>query len=125
MVAPSFTPGPKAFISSGLVTGITETATGIGGPPLALVYQHQPVPVMRSIVALCFLVGELVSLATLLAIGRIDMTQIVAAAQLLPALVVGALISHVVHGRVSARFLRSFVLVFALVSGLVLLLKAM
>lgn len=125
MVAPSFMPGPKTFISAGVVTGITETATGIGGPPLALVYQHQPVAVMRSTVALCFLVGELVSLATLLAVGRIDMTQIGAAAQLLPALVIGALISHVVHGRVSAGFLRAFVLAFALASGLVLLVKAM
>ena len=125
MIAPSFTPGPKAFLSAGVVTGITETATGIGGPPLALVYQHQPVAVMRSTVALCFLVGELVSLATLLAVGRVDMAQLSAAAQLLPALAIGAIISHFVHDSVSPGFLRAFVLIFALASGILLLVRAM
>src|SRR4051794_14063889 len=33
LLAPAFTPGPRAFVLSGLVTGVTETATGIGGPP--------------------------------------------------------------------------------------------
>ncbi|MEP7057494.1 MAG: sulfite exporter TauE/SafE family protein [Caldimonas sp.] len=122
--APAFTPGPVAFISSGIVTGVTETATGIGGPPLALVYQHQPVAVMRSTVALCFLIGELVSLATLVAVGRVAAPQLTAAAQLLPALGMGAVLSHVVHHRVNQRFLRAFVLVFALASGVVLLIRA-
>ena len=125
MLATSFTPGRQAFLAAGLVTGITETATGIGGPPLALVYQHHPVPVMRSTIALCFLAGELVSLATLLAAGRIDAEQMTAAAQLLPALIIGAMLSHVIHHRVNTRFLRAFVLLFALVSGLVLFLKAL
>ncbi|MGH8796582.1 MAG: sulfite exporter TauE/SafE family protein [Caldimonas sp.] len=125
VLAPAFTPGRQAFIASGLVTGITETATGIGGPPLALVYQHQPVAMMRSTVALCFLIGELVSLATLLAAGRVGSQQLLAAAQLLPALGLGALLSHAVHHRVNARFLRAFVLVFALASGVVLLVRAL
>ena len=124
LLAPAFTPGPRAFVLSGLVTGVTETATGIGGPPLALVYQHQPVPVMRSTIAFCFLVGQLVSLATLLVAGRIDGAQLLAAAQLLPALLAGALLSHVVHHRVHTRFLRAFVLVFALVSAALLLIRA-
>jgi uncharacterized membrane protein YfcA len=125
VLAPAFTPGRQAYIASGLVTGITETATGIGGPPLALVYQHQPVAVMRSTVALCFLIGELVSLATLVAAGRVGSLHLLAAAQLLPALGLGALLSHAVHHHVNARFLRAFVLVFALVSGVVLLVRAL
>ncbi|MDQ6680987.1 MAG: sulfite exporter TauE/SafE family protein [Pseudomonadota bacterium] len=125
LLAPAFTPGRPALIASGVITGITETATGIGGPPLALVYQHQPVAVMRSTVALCFLVGELVSLATLVAVGRVGAPQLTAAAQLLPALGIGAVLSHAVHHKVNARFLRAFVLVFALVSGAVLIVRAL
>lgn len=124
MLAPAFTPGPRAFILSGLVTGVTETATGIGGPPLALVYQHQPLAVMRSTIAFCFLVGELVSLAVLLLAGRIGSPQIIATAELLPALVAGAAISHVVHNRIDNRLLRPFVLVFALASSALLLARA-
>lgn len=125
LLMPAFSPGRGAFVGAGLVTGITETATGIGGPPLALVYQHQPAPTMRSTIALCFLLGELVSLAVLLATGRVGLPQLQAAALLLPALVVGAVLSRLVHRRVNGRLLRIFVQVFAIVSGLVLLVKAL
>ncbi|MCT8180188.1 sulfite exporter TauE/SafE family protein [Variovorax sp. CY25R-8] len=124
LLMPAFSPGRGAFVGAGLVTGITETATGIGGPPLALVYQHQPAPTMRSTIALCFLLGELVSLAVLLATSRVGLPQLQAAALLLPALVVGAVLSRLVHRRVNGRLLRIFVQVFAIVSGLVLLVKA-
>jgi hypothetical protein len=70
LAAPSFLPGQRAFLAAGAVTGVTETATGIGGPSLALVYRHRPAPVLRSTVAVCFVVGELISLALLAATGR-------------------------------------------------------
>jgi uncharacterized protein len=124
VAAPAFTPGPRAFVLSGVVTGVTETATGIGGPPLALVYQHQPVAVMRATIAFCFLVGQMISLVFLLAAGRIGSTQLVAGAQLLPALLAGAALSHAVHDRIKTSFLRIFVLVFALASSVLLLVRA-
>jgi hypothetical protein len=43
---------------------------------------------------------------------------------LAPALLVGAVASHLVHGRVSGRALRTFVLAFALASGALLLVRA-
>jgi len=43
---------------------------------------------------------------------------------LLPALVLGALLSRYVHRRVDGRRLRVFVLLFAIVSGAVLLVRA-
>ena len=124
LAMPAFSPGRGAFVAAGLVTGVTETATGIGGPPLALVYQHQRAPVMRSTIALCFLVGELVSLAVLAATGRIGAAQLEAAAWLLPALLAGALLSRAVHRRVDGRLLRLFVQLFAIVSGAVLLARS-
>ena len=69
--APAFTPGKKAFTLTGLVTGLTETATGIGGPPLALGYQHAPVATLRSPGALCFLIGEVISLIALAATNNL------------------------------------------------------
>jgi hypothetical protein len=47
-----------------------------------------------------------------------------AALQLAPALVLGSVLSRAVHQRVNTRFLRGFVLAFALVSGAVLLVSA-
>jgi uncharacterized protein len=79
--------------------------------------------VMRSTIALCFLIGELISLAFLWHAGRIAAPQLVGAAQLLPALGAGALLSRLVHHRIDARALRVFVMSFSIVSGAVLLLR--
>ncbi|HEY4066784.1 MAG TPA: sulfite exporter TauE/SafE family protein [Burkholderiaceae bacterium] len=123
LAMPVFKPKAGVFVAAGLITGVTETATGIGGPPLALVYQHHPVPVMRSTIALCFLVGELFSLAFLWHADRIGAAQVLGVAQLLPALAIGALLSRLVHRRVNSRALRLFVMVFSIVSGLVLIVR--
>jgi len=124
LIAPSFTPGRRAFVAAGVITGITETATGIGGPPLALVYQHQAAAKLRSTIAFCFLVGELMSLALLAAAGRVSTPQFGAALMLVPTLVAGAVVSRLIHDRVGGRLLRVFVLIFAIVSGAVLLVRA-
>ncbi|GHG99111.1 sulfite exporter TauE/SafE family protein [Streptomyces rubradiris] len=122
LAAPAFTPGRAAYVGAGAVTGLTETATGVGGPPLALVYQHRPPAELRSTVAACFLVGEVASLALLFGTGKAQATELGQAALLLPAIAAGAWLSRLVHHRLDARRMRLFVLVFALVSGLVLML---
>ncbi|MEV5350836.1 sulfite exporter TauE/SafE family protein [Streptomyces achromogenes] len=124
LAAPAFTPGRAAYVGAGAVTGLTETATGVGGPPLALVYQHRPPAELRSTVAACFLVGEVASLALLFGTGKAQPTELGQAALLLPAIAAGAWLSRLVHHRLDARRMRLFVLVFALVSGLVLMLGA-
>lgn len=122
LAAPVFTPGRAAYVGAGAVTGLTETATGVGGPPLALVYQHRSPAELRSTVAACFLVGEVASLALLFAAGKAEASELGWAVALLPALAVGAWLSRLVHHRLDARRMRLCVLVFALVSGIVLML---
>jgi uncharacterized membrane protein YfcA len=119
-LAPYFEPDRRALLGAGLITGNTETATGVGGPPLALVYQHQPGPILRSTVAICFLAGQVLSLAALLAAGRMHVAQLTAAAALFPALAVGGFASRHAHRRVSGPLLRRFVLAFAVLAGLAL-----
>ena len=113
---------PPVCMGAGLITGITETATGIGGPPLALVYQHQPAPVLRATLAACFLIGEIVSLALLAGTGRLPAGQVIAAAWLLPALGAGMLGTRWLYGRLYGRPLRLAMLAFAVLSGVVCLL---
>jgi len=124
LIAPSFTPDRRALVAAGVVTGVTETATGIGGPPLALVYQHQGAARLRATLAFCFLVGQTMSLAMLAMAGRVSASHFGAALMLVPALAVGAVISRLTHDRVGGRPLRVFVLLFAIVSGTVLLTRS-
>jgi uncharacterized membrane protein YfcA len=125
LLAPSFQPGKGAFLTAGLVTGVTETSTGVGGPPLALVYQHRPAPVLRSTVAACFLLGEVMSLSILAMSDSITPDQLRIALLLLPAVIVGALTSRLVHHRLDGRVMRYLVLGFALVSGAVVTVQAL
>ncbi len=80
LMSGSFKLGRPVLLGARLITGITETATGIGGPPMALAYQHQPGPVLRATLAASFFIGEIVSLVLLAATGRLHGEQVVAAA---------------------------------------------
>jgi len=121
LVAPHFDPGRKTLLTGGLIAGIAETATGVGGPPMALLYQHQPAPMLRATVASCFLIGQVFSLVVLTVTGLTSLRQITAAALLLPALAVGGIASQVLHRRLDGPWLRVSVLLFAAASGLALI----
>lgn len=123
-LAPKFAPNKAVFISAGLITGVTETATGIGGPPLALVYQHHAASTLRATIALCFLIGEVFSVAVLVAEGRLGFAQLRDALFLAPPLALGLLGSGCLHERMSAERLRDALLAFAVVSGVVLVVQS-
>jgi uncharacterized membrane protein YfcA len=122
--APAFKPGTRAFVAAGFATGVTETATGIGGPPLALVYQHEEPAILRSTIALCFLIGELISLALLVWTRPLSPQQLALTGWLVPAVALGLMMSGWVRHRFSAPMLRSFVLVFAAAAGALLVVHA-
>lgn len=123
LVAPPFSPNKPSALGVGLFTGITETATGIGGPPLALLYQHAKAPVLRATVALCFFVGEIMSLIVLAMSGRIGSDQLLAALYLTPPVLLGSAASRLAHQRIGGRGLRLAVLIFAIASGLFLIFR--
>jgi uncharacterized membrane protein YfcA len=123
--APSFAPGRNAFMTAGVVTGITETATGIGGPALALVFQHQRGPILRSTIALCFALGEAISLALFCFTGRVTPGLIASALALIPAVLLGAWLSRHSHHHVDGHKLRVGVMLFAIGSGGLILLQAL
>ncbi|CAM2170153.1 putative membrane transporter protein [Paraburkholderia sacchari] len=121
LCAPTFAPGRNALITAGAVTGITETATGIGGPALAMVFQHYRAPALRSTIALCFAIGEAVSLVMLSFTGQISVDRFVSALLLVPPVIIGAFISQHVHQRLNSKVLRISVMGFAIVSGAAIL----
>ena len=71
----------------GRESGIGNRVTCVGGPPLALVYQHRPPAELRATVAVCFLVGEVASLLLLFGTGEGRPGDLGWAALLLPAFI--------------------------------------
>jgi uncharacterized membrane protein YfcA len=99
--------------TAGVASGALGTATSIGGPPLALLYQHHEGPVLRSTLAVAFAFGTVLTLVALAIAGAIEPWHVALAAALVPALMIGLVLSRFVVGRLEGRWLRPTVLAFA------------
>jgi uncharacterized membrane protein YfcA len=104
---------PRTQMAAGLVSGVTGTSAGIGGPPLALLYQRHPGPTMRSTLAASFLFGTLLSLATLGIASQIRLDQVLLGLGLAPVVVAGSVAGRRFHGFLDRGWLRPAVLLFA------------
>lgn len=108
-----------AALGAGFGAGTMGTAAAVDGPPLALLYQHQPPHTVRATLAVCFVVGTLMSATALGLAGDLTLEQLTFTLVLLPGLLLGLGISHFVAPRVHPKVLRPAVLVFAGAAGIV------
>jgi hypothetical protein len=122
--APPIRVSPVSQFTGGTVSGVTGTAAGIGGPPLALLYQHHPGPTMRATLAASFLVGTVMSIASLALAREVTWTECGLAAGLVPVVITGSWIGRRSHGALDRGWLRPAVLAFAAVSAVVVLADA-
>ncbi len=93
-------PTARTLLGAGVLSGFMGTASSIGGPPIALVYQRAPGPRLRATLGGYFAIGSVISLAALWWIGRFGRDEVGMGLALLPGVVVGFAAS----GRI-ARFL--------------------
>src|SRR5579871_778868 len=59
------------LVTAGVISGVTGTATSIGGPPVALLYQDQSGPRVRATLSVFFIVGNSIALAALAVTGHL------------------------------------------------------
>lgn len=115
-------PRPAAVAVAGAASGLLGTTTSIGGPPMALVWHGTSRARMRGTMSAFFLVGALMSLAALTAVGSIDRRTLEFAAILAPAMLIGFAASGWVNRRLNRQLVRRAGLVAsALGAGLVIL----
>jgi uncharacterized protein len=124
LTLPSIPVLPRTQIAAGAVSGVTGTAAGIGGPPIALLYQHHAGPTMRSTLAASFFFGTLLSLTSLGVAGQVGWSQLLLAAGLAPLVVWGAHAGRRFHDILDRGWMRPAVLVFAAVSAAVVIVDA-
>jgi uncharacterized membrane protein YfcA len=115
-------PTPATLFTAGAASGVMGSITSIGGPPMALVYQHRSGPELRATLALFFVFGSALSIALLAVAGEIDTSDIGAAAALLPAVLVGYLLSRWFGRHLDRGVLRPVILGFSAVASIGLLL---
>lgn len=112
-------------ITAGFASGAMGTATSIGGPPLALLYQHHAGPVLRATLALAFAVGTVLSLVGLAVAGAIEPWHVVLAGALVPGLLTGLALSRLLIHRLDRAWLRPAVLGFAAATAVVAIVRAL
>jgi len=118
-------PTPRILLVAGFVSGVFGTIASIGGPPLALVYQHETGPRLRGTLAGYFIVGSLMSLAALIAIGRYGRSELIWTLLLLPGTVLGFACSRSLTAWVDAGRTRRAVLGITVVSGVAAVLRSL
>lgn len=111
--------------TAGFVGGVTGTATSIGGPPFALLYQHRPPRQIRTTMAVYFLIGAAISLAGLALSGELHRHQVAVAALLLPAVVLGVVVGAPLRRMLPTHRVRGAVLLVSGASALVLVVRSL
>lgn len=107
--------------TAGFVSGVTGTATGIGGPPIGLVYQSAKGPQIRATLAMFFALSAAQSLAVLAFVNRLPGEALATGAALLVPMIAGFLVSGPLRRYLDGGKVRAAILIVAAVSALVLI----
>jgi uncharacterized membrane protein YfcA len=115
---------PASLLVAGCLSGFAGTATSVGGPPMALLYQHEPPARVRATLAAFFLFGALISLTALTAGGQMDSRTAVAGLAMIPCVAIGFGVGNVLRRWVDAGWLRLAMLCVVTASAVGLLVQA-
>lgn len=87
-------PRRRNLVLAGATSGVLGTATSIGGPPMALVWQRSEGPQLRGTMSSFFLIGSLMSIGMLTLTGAVDRHTVLMFAALVPVAVMGYVLSR-------------------------------
>jgi uncharacterized membrane protein YfcA len=120
-----FQPRPTrgAVVVAGAVSGLMGTATSIGGPPMAMVWQRFAGPRLRSTMGAFFLVGSLLSLGALAVSGSVDFHNLRYALFLAPAAALGVTLARPLGKHLDVRRTRFTAMGLAVTGAVILLVR--
>jgi uncharacterized membrane protein YfcA len=116
---------PFNIVSSGVFSGVASTISSIGGPPMALVYQHERGPSVRGTMSAIFILGTIISIAGLWWAGHFGKTQLVMGLSLMPGILVGFSLSRHTAAWLDRRHTRPAILAVSALSAIVILSRAL
>lgn len=116
---------PRNLVLTGILSGIMGTTSAIGGVPMALIYQDLQGPKLRGTLSAIFVVGTLISIISLIIIGRFGGREIILALELIPGIVIGYLISNRTARMLDRGYIRIMILWLAGLSAAVILIRGL
>ena len=111
-------PTTNRMAVAGLLSGFMGTSSGIGGPPMALLLQHQEANSLRGNLSAFFMFSSLVSIVVLVFVGHFTLHQFYISLPLLPATWLGYRVAQLCVNRISKEWIRRFALTLCFVSGI-------
>lgn len=111
-------PNQRNHLIAGFFSGISGTTAGIGGPPIALLYQHQKGDVIRANLGAFFLVGAIISLAGMGAVGFVTISSWIYGALFLPSTLIGVWAGSKLKSHLKPELMRPLILTLCSASAL-------
>jgi uncharacterized membrane protein YfcA len=115
----ALTPTPGRMLTAGFMSGFMGTSSSIGGPPMALLMQHQEARYVRANLSAFFVVSCLMSLAMLAPVGYFGAREVFLALPLLPGTLFGYWLARHTWHLISPRLLRVSSLLLCSTAGIV------
>jgi hypothetical protein len=111
-------------LAAGFVSNLFGTASAVGGPPVALLFQHRTGPIARSTLGAFFFISASLSVIGYIAAETITGDQVLFALALAPVMTAGLWISRHLHVHVDGGWLRPAMLALSAVAGTAAILRA-
>lgn len=106
------------LLGAGLVSGVMGTTAAIGGPAVAVLYQHEPGPLVRSTLAGYFIAGAAMSLMALFAVDRLGRDEILLGVAMIPGILLGIAVASPARRFLDRGYTRNAILVVSATAGL-------
>ena len=113
----------RNLVIAGTASGFSGTVAGIGGPPIALTYQHADPRTLRGSLAVFNTIGSMFTIPSLVIADVLNGRELRLGLLLVPGVVLGLWLGRFGVARIPAHRVRPFVLLACATSAAVLLVK--
>lgn len=125
MVRIKVEPAPGSLLAAGMLSGFMGTTTSVGGPPMALIYQHESGAKLRGTLSAYFLIGSPISIAALMFAGKLGKADALTALQILPGVIMGFALSGRLAGLIDRGAVRPAVLAVSAIAGIAVIFQGL
>jgi uncharacterized membrane protein YfcA len=115
----------RSLVSVGVIAGVMGATSGVGAPPIALLYQHREGPELRPTLAFVYTASSAIILVFLAAVGRFGQYEAILALWLMPGYMLGYLLAAPLARILDRGYSRLAVLTLSSVSAVALLIRSL
>lgn len=110
-------PTSGRMLVAGFLSGFMGSSSSIGGPPMALLWQHQQLDAIRANLAAFFVISCIISLLMLVPVGYFGPRHLILSLHLLPGTLAGYLLARKTMHLLPHRQIRAWSLALCAISG--------